>query len=600
MTIRSAHVNGHGHGHAAPSHASPRTGHLRIAIIGAGASGLIFAYKLRKHLKDHVDFVIYEKNPDLGGTWYENRYPGCACDVPSHVYQFPFAPNPSWSQFYASSTEIHSYFKHVAQHYGLEQFVRYGSEVVSARWADAAATWALEIAGEPGSLEYDVLVNAGGILNNPHQPGIEGYDTFAGPRLHTAAWDAGVDLAGKRVAVIGAGASAVQLLPKIAPLAGHVDVYIRTPSWITPPVAAPPDAKSANHEYSPEEQEGFRWNDSAYLAKRKEMEDHFNGSFAMFRRGSAQQVELRAQLEARMKTLIADPALREMLIPKFEVGCRRINPGEPYLAALQEPTVQPVFEPIERITPRGVVVKRAGGREGEGGSREERPADVIIAATGFNTSFRPRFPIIGRGGVNLQDEWAREPVSYMGTGVAGYPNYLMFLGPNTPIANGSVMGTLDATSDYFIRLLRKMIRQKVVSFDVRRDAQHDFDVHTQEFMKQMVWTGACRSWYKSNETGRISAIWPGSTLHYMQTLAEDRWEDYEWTHSQERFSYWAGGVSWVEDRAADMLGFEARESAETCRTIPRPDSDLSFYLYESTPLPRRRPSGNLDGLVVPV
>jgi len=341
---------------------------------------------------------------------------------------------------YASSSEIQAYFKHVAQHFGLDQYIRYNTEIVSAEWSDTSSTWKIGIAGRP-SIESEILVNASGILNNPNLPDIEGYDSFKGPRLHTAAWDNSVNLRGKRVAMIGAGASAIQVLPKIEPIASHVDVYIRTPSWITPPVAAP-EPDMTNHKYSAEEQERFRWNEKAYLETRKNMEAHFNGAFQMFRKGSDKQRELRRQLEERMKALIPDPDMQEKLIPKFEVGCRRVNPGEPYLAALQKSTVRPIFDPIERITPDGVMV-----------DGELHPVDVIIAATGFNTSFRPRFPIIGRSGVNLQDQWAKTPISYMGTGVSGYPNYLIFLGPNTPIANGSVMGTLHPVCSSFSQTL---------------------------------------------------------------------------------------------------------------------------------------------------
>ncbi|KAH8896207.1 FAD/NAD(P)-binding domain-containing protein [Thozetella sp. PMI_491] len=547
---------------------------LRCTIIGAGVSGLLFAYKLRKHLSEHISVAIYEKNPDLGGTWYENKYPGCACDVPSHVYQFPFAPNPEWSKFYAPSQEIQEYLKRVARYFDLERTITYNCKVVHARWSEDSHSWTVKL--ENGTkAESEILVNAGGILNDPQLPSIHGYSSFAGPRLHTASWDSSVDLDKKRVAIIGAGASAIQLLPKIQPLASHIDIYIRTPSWITPPVAAPtPEAR--DHVYSSEERESFRWNERLYLRKRKEMEDQFNGSFKKFFKGSSGQREFRNQLEARMRTLIPDENLQSKLIPSFEVGCRRINPGEPYLVALQEANVEPIFEPIERITPGGVVVAGV-----------EHAADILITATGFNTSFKPRFPIIGRNSINLQDKWSQDPVSYMGTGVAGFPNYLVFLGPNTPISNGGLIGVLEATSDYFIRLLRKVVRQNVACFDVREDAQTDFDIHTREFMQGMVWTGTCRSWFKQGPNGKVTALWPGSSLHYMQTLAENRWEDYRWVYRGERFSYWGSGVSWVEDASIDPLGLEERESLEKTTTIPKKGSDLSFYLWESTPLPRR-------------
>jgi cation diffusion facilitator CzcD-associated flavoprotein CzcO len=280
-----------------------------------------------------------------------------------------------------------------------------------------------------GTVESEVLINAGGILNNLQMPDIPGLDTFPGPQLHTAAWDDRVDLTGKRVAIIGAGASAVQVVPEVRKIAKHVDVYIRTPSWISPPVALPAGVEKG-HIYSEEEKKAFRVDGKGYRSMRKGLEDQFNSMFGAFTKGSVEQQDLRGRFEGRMKALIKDEALQKNLIPSFEAGCRRINPGEEYLIALQEENVRPVFERIERIDSDGVVL----------GNGVKHEADVLIAATGFNTSFRPRFPILGTGGVNLQDLWEDDPTSYCGIAVSGFPNYLMFLGPNTPISNGSLMG----------------------------------------------------------------------------------------------------------------------------------------------------------------
>ncbi|KAH8702351.1 hypothetical protein BGW36DRAFT_395003 [Talaromyces proteolyticus] len=532
---------------------------VRITIIGAGISGILIAFKLQKHLDQYVDICIVEKNPNLGGTWYENRYPGCACDVPSHVYQYSFAPNPEWSQFYATSQEIQRYLKGVAKNFGLERFIKYNSKVIGAQWQEERAVWRVEI--EDGRIiESEILINAGGILNNPQTPDIKGLASFAGPMLHTATWDNSVDLHDRRVAVIGAGASAIQLLPQIQSKCSHIDIYIRTPSWISPPVGMPnPDTK--NYAYSEEDKDLYRKSGISYLRTRKELENHFNGLFKAFAKSTPEQRDLRNRITKK-------------LIPSFEAGCRRINPGEEYLITLQKSNVTPIFEKIEEITTDGIVTSDS----------RKHPMDILIMATGFNTTFRPRFPILGRRGINLQELWETTPVSYMGTGVSGFPNYFMFLGPNTPISNGSLMGPLEATGDYFVRLLRKVIRQNVKTFDVRPDVQADFDQHTQQYMQNMVWTGSCRSWFKNHKTGRINALWPGSSLHYMQILAENRWEDYSWGYHHNRFAHWEGGRSWVEDPLADPLGREERIS-NYATTVPGKDSDLSFYLWESEPLP---------------
>ncbi|KAF4995954.1 hypothetical protein FGRMN_4809 [Fusarium graminum] len=519
-----------------------KTNNLRCTIVGAGVSGILMAYKLKEHLNDFVDFQIFEKSSDIGGTCY------------------------------ASSQEIHAYLKSVVKHFDLEKYITFNTKVNAARWSEDAGTWTVDLDGGR-SVTSEVFINAGGILNHPQLPNVEGLSSFSGPLLHTASWDPSVDLTGKRIGVIGAGASAIQLVPSIQPLAKDMKVFIRTPSWIAPPVALP-DPNATNYTYSSEEKRSFEQHRDIYLTTRKGLEDQFNGMFRIFLKSSDEQRSIRNLFESRMKQLIPDKSLQEKLIPQFEAGCRRINPGEGFLTALQEPNVEPVFDPIQKVTPNGIV---AGGKE--------YPADVLVAATGFNTTFTPRFPIHGRNNVNLQDLWQDDPASYMGTGVSGFPNYLIFLGPNTPISNGSLMGSVEATADYFIRLLHKMIRQRVKSFEVRSDAQADFNTHTQKAMRDMVWTGTCRSWYKQGTNGKVTGIWAGSSLHYIQVLAEDRWEDYEWEHKSERYSYWGHGVSWIEEPELDPLGVRKQDMIEAMTTIPKKDSDLSFYLWNSDPLP---------------
>lgn len=328
---------------------------------------------------------------------------------------------------YASSAEINAYLKGVANYFNLERYVTYNSKVTHAQWSAQAGTWTVQI--ENGlSVESEILINACGILNDPQMPNLEGLSTFKGPLLHTAAWDDSVNLNGKRIAVIGAGASGIQLLPQIQPVADQIKVFIRTPSWIFPPVGLP-QGLSAEHRYGQEEKETFRWDDEKYLENRKTAEEEFNGMFRAFFKDSPEQRHIRTKIEGRMRSIIKDEALQEKLIPKFETGCRRVNPGEPFLHAIQKPNTEAVFDQIDKVTEDGII---AGNRKYQ--------ADILVAATGFNTSFRPRFPIIGLDNVNLQDLWADEATAYLGTGVSGFPNYMIFLGPNTPISNGSLMG----------------------------------------------------------------------------------------------------------------------------------------------------------------
>ncbi|ETS85617.1 hypothetical protein PFICI_03642 [Pestalotiopsis fici W106-1] len=569
-----------------------RSRQTRCVIIGAGVSGILMAYKLKTYLQDNVEFCILEKNSDLGGTWFENRYPGCACDVPSHVYQYSFAPNSQWSKFYADSPEIQQYLKDVCHHYGLARYITYNSEVTDARWNEEDGTWSVKVGRVSTRVFYcEILVNAGGILNNYKMPAVPGLSDFDGPILHTANWDDSVDLRDKRVAIIGAGASAVQVLPAIQPTCQSVDIYIRTPSWICPPVGLPPGTLD-NPVYTKDEMRRLREDSSHSLSMRKDMEDGFNSMFSAFRKGTPEQENMRQTYDAYMRELIKSPDLQAQLIPSFEVGCRRINPSAPYLVALQRPNVHPRFGNIVKIQREGIV---AAGADRVEGKEELRAVDIIIAATGFDTSFRPRFPIIGRKGTNLQSLWESRPVSYMGTGVAGFPNYLTFLGPNTPISNGGLMGVLEATSDYFIRLISKFCREDVKAFDVTQEAQNDFSIHTQNYMKEMVWSGACRSWFKSEVDGHITALWPGSSLHYIQTLAEDRFSDYSWTYRRNRFDYWQNGFSWIEQPESDPLGLAIVKARCEMATLPREGADWSFWLTEAEALPMsKNDSGEVE------
>lgn len=260
--------------------------------------------------------------------------------------------------------------------------------------------------------------------------------------LHTAAWDNTVDLRQKRVAIIGAGASAIQLLPQLQKVCSRIDTYIRTPSWICEPVGLPAghDSKDLNPKYSQQDMDRYREDPAYYLETRKWLETQFNNMYGAMFKGSKEQQDIRNRFEGRMKQLIQSKALQDKLIPSFEVGCRRINPGEGYLVALQESNVQPVFDPIDEITTSGIVA-----------ADNHREVDAIVLATGFDTSFRPRFPIVGRNSVDLQELWSSTPVSFMGTGVSGFPNYMIFLGPNTPISNGSLMGKINSQCGINVR-----------------------------------------------------------------------------------------------------------------------------------------------------
>ncbi|EUC39912.1 hypothetical protein COCMIDRAFT_31044 [Bipolaris oryzae ATCC 44560] len=503
-----------------------------IIIIGAGVSGILLAHHFRKYLSHAYTFKIVEKNHDVGGTWLENTYPGCACDVPCDIYQYSFAPAKSWSKSFASSEEIQNYLSRVVDHFSLRSHVEFKTSVKRCIWIEQERRWLVDTEHN-GVLETgrraDILINAAGILNHYQYPNIAGLEGFRGPIMHTADWDHSVNLVGKDVSIIGSGASAIQVIPQIQPLVKRLLVYIRTPSWIT----KLPESFSATENCS------INTTDD-YLQRCKMLESYYNRLFPVFFRNSETQIRERQEMALWMESHITDPTLRKSLIPEYELGCRRISPGEPFLRALQEPNVKCIFSPIETCHPDGL--QTAEGVEA---------SDVIVAATGFNTSFCPRFPLVGQNGVDLRVLWKDNPASYMGLGCAGFPNYLSMLGPNCPVANGSLIGSLEATADFIVRLLKRVESHGVAMFVPKKGAQEDFNLQVDDFMKDTVWTGNCTSWYKQSQTGRITAIWPGSSLHYREVLAQDRWEDWKWTYPGGRFKAWGRGMSVLEQRGGD-------------------------------------------------
>ncbi|KAH7080134.1 putative FAD-containing monooxygenase [Paraphoma chrysanthemicola] len=508
-------------------------GKRSIIIIGAGVSGILLAHHFKKHLSHAYEFHIVEKNHDVGGTWLENTYPGCACDVPSDIYQYSFAPTRNWSKLFAPSGEIQDYLSKVVSHFDLRQYIEFETKVMECAWAEQESKWLVHTEHD-GVLttrrKFDVLINASGILNHYQYPDIPGLENYNGRLMHTADWDHSVHLAGKKVSVIGAGASAIQVIPQIRSVVKELSVYIRTPAWIT----KLPDCfqlDGNNHSNTTDD----------YFQRCKNIESYYNRLFPVFYRDSETQLQERQDLASWMEQRIEDLELRKKLIPDYELGCRRISPGEPFLCALQEPNVKCIFSPIVACQPDGLETQN--GIE---------TSDVIIAATGFNTSFRPRFPLLGRDNVDLRDLWKDDPDSYMGIGCAGFPNYLSMLGPNCPVANGSLIGSLEAMADFFVRLLQRVDNFGVATFTPQKSAQDDFNCQVQEFMAGAVWSGNCTSWYKNSKTGKVSAVWPGSSLHYREVLDQNRWEDWEWTYPGGRFKLWGKGQSAVEKVGGDQ------------------------------------------------
>ncbi|KAJ4376381.1 hypothetical protein N0V83_001664 [Neocucurbitaria cava] len=512
----------------------PSSRKLKVLTIGAGLSGIQIAYQIQKYT-ENVEHVIYEKNADIGGTWLENRYPGCACDIPSHAYTLNFALNPDWPRFFSYAPDIQNYLAKVVEVFDLRKYMTFNTEVIRSEWQDDTGKWKVTLrqktaSGETREFEEecDLLLYATGILNNYKWPGIKGINSFKGRIVHTATWPEDYQeeqWANDRVAVIGSGASSIQTVPKMQPHVKHLDIFVRTGVWFVQ-IA---NNFGQNKEYSQAERDEFRNDPKKLVAHAKDIENQVNGIWSGFYAGSEAQKTLQDTFRERMKQFIKNERLLEGFTPKFEIGCRRVTPGDPYMLAIQKPNVDVHFTAVDEITETGVI-----GNDGV-----EREVDTIVCATGFDVTYRPRFPVIGRNGVDLYEKWKDEPESYLGLGCPDMPNWIMFVGPTWPIENGSVTGPLLKVAEYTIQIIKKMQRDHIKSWAPKQSITDSFNAHAQEWIKHSVWKGSCRSWYKNNNTGRVNAVWPGSSNHYSEVIASPRYEDFEIEYMDEGGNMWA-------------------------------------------------------------
>ncbi|KAI0976925.1 hypothetical protein F4678DRAFT_129251 [Xylaria arbuscula] len=521
--------------------------HIRVVIIGAGASGLLVAYKLQKNFKN-IDFTIYEKNPAVAGTWYENRYPGCACDVPAHNYTWSFEPKVDWSSVYPPAKEAYEYFNGFAQKYNLHQYVRLQHQVIGAYWNNSTDGYDITVKNQANqqvvSDHCDILINAGGVLNHWRWPNITGLDNYKGILLHTANWDETVELEGKNVGLIGNGSSGIQILPAIREKCSKVTTFIRNPTWVSPTQGL------EQRLFSKEEKSTFENQSGALLEYRKNIENGLNGAFSLFLKNHKLQEETRAYIHGQMIEKLGDTDLLSKLIPSVSLGCRRLTPGVNYLESLTQPNVEVVFGSIDSLTELGCICDDG----------KEYPIDVFICATGFDTNFRPRFPIVSHTGENLQDQWAKDPQSYLGVAAAGFPNYLTILGPNSPIGNGPVLYGVETQVDWICRFIDQYQTTNIKMFVPKEEAVRDFIQYKDYFMNRTVWTDPCHSWYKNRGDGKVTALWPGSTLHYVECMKKIRLDDFEVTYAGNRFAWLGNGYSQTElDETADWSYYICEE-----------------------------------------
>ncbi|KAL2395806.1 FAD-binding monooxygenase tazF [Exophiala dermatitidis] len=526
---------------------------MRIAVLGAGVSGLNF-FKFAEERLKNVEIICYDKNPDIGGTWYENRYPGCACDIPSVVYQFPWRPAP-WSKYYSHSPEIWEYLKTVDRENNFtEKYVKLRHRVVALSWDDGTGQWTVRVenlaTGRVFDDHADFIIDGGGVLNRWKWPDIPGLHDFKGTLLHSAQWDENTDLTGKKVALIGAGSSAVQILPNIYGKVDKVYTWIRNKIWITAGFAQNFAGKDgANFIYSEEQRKLFEDPDE-YLAYCKMIEEELNQRFGFIINGSPAQKQAREFSENEMKTHLKDrPDLLEKVMPtEFYVGCRRPTPGNGYLQALAGEKTQAYTSQLQRITEKGFI-------DPDGNEQE---VDVIICATGFDTSYKPRFPLIVNGS-DKRDEWKDLPhsPSYLSVALAGVPNYLVFGGAYCPSAHGSFFPLIQGYSNYAMQVIERMQVENIRSLRPKENVVDHFIRHADSFLKRTAWTGPCSSWFKGGKIDGKPAIWPGSRLHFLRCMETPRYEDFdiEYDEADDMFSFFGNGFHVCERDGSDITWY---------------------------------------------
>ncbi|KAK3906964.1 hypothetical protein C8A05DRAFT_40295 [Staphylotrichum tortipilum] len=550
------------------------TRHVRIVGVGAGASGLNLLRTLRLNL-DNYEAVLYEKNADVGGTWLENRYPGCRCDVPSHSYQFSWRQKRDWTNFFSGAEEIGEYLREVCDGEGMRESVKTLHQVVEARWSEKDGQWELVVknleTGEEFSDYATFLVDGTGILNNWKWPDVEGLDDFQGTLIHTARWPKDFDHTGKTIAVIGNGSSGIQVLPELQRGAEKLYNIFRTPTWVLPPRIQAWKVMGqagrilseiemdAKENFSAETIEKFQLDPEFYREFVRKVEVEVNNAFPVVLTQSPVQAFARAKVTEYMTLMLGgNPELCKILIPDFPLGCRRMTPGHGYLQALTQPNVEVRRSEIKRFVPEGIELE----------SGEVLKVDAIVCATGFNTSFSPRFPIIGRDG-NLQDRWKKEtPKAYMSCAVDGVPNYFMFFGPNAPIGHGSVFTLSEHIAKYMTSVIKKCQAEGVKAAAPSRGAVADYAEHIAAFMPRTAWAAAGgRSWFKDGRAdGPVTALHPGSRIHFFHMLERFRGEDWEWEYAG------AGGAGAGNRFAYLGNGFSTRELD--------PEGDSTWYLNE--------------------
>jgi len=476
---------------------------MRLAVIGAGMAGILSAIKLDE--AGLTDFTVYEKADRLGGTWRENTYPGLACDVPSHLYSYSFALTPEWSHRFSPGAEIYGYFERVAREHDVVKYMRFGEEVTACEFT--GGRWQIETASGHHD-EVDVVIAATGVLHHPRYPDIEGLDSFGGACFHSARWDHGVEIDGKRIGIIGTGSTAVQIVGEVTERVRHLTLFQRTAQWIMP---------QENPAYTDEEKASFREEPRHLTTLHSNLAEAF-GIFAnaVVDSSSPEIKMIEDACLANLEDNVRDPELRERLRPTYRAACKRLIISPNFYDAIQQPNAEVVTEHIERVEPAGV--RTSDGRLHE--------LDVLVLATGFkaNAFMRP-MRITGRSGRTLDEAWTPRPIAYLSISVPDFPNFFMLNGPNGPVGNFSLIEVAELQFAYISRLIDRIRAGDCREISASADATETLEAERTKAAEKTVWVTGCKSWYLDDRG--IPAVWPWPFERFRTEMREPKLEHFE-------------------------------------------------------------------------
>ncbi|WP_297323164.1 NAD(P)/FAD-dependent oxidoreductase [uncultured Bartonella sp.] len=479
------------------------TKNFRTVILGAGFGGLGMGAALKRAGDD--DFIILERSRELGGVWRDNTYPGAACDTEAHLYCYSFFPHLRVSRMYADRDELMGYMHRMAKHFDLEKHILYEHEITSATWNEKTNQWDYIVNGKD-HFTSTFFVPAWGQLNSPKIPEFKGLENFKGSLFHSAEWNHDVDLKGKNIASIGSAASAVQYVPEVAKVAGHLTVFQRTPNWIMP---------RNQRVFTKDELDNFEKHPETFEQSRKQLHKMREDGFQRTRHNSDAQKEGIAIAKAHLAAQVGDEALRAKLTPDFEFGCKRILRTDDYYPALMRDNVSLETTPIERFTDKGIVTKDG----------VEHKFDVVIFGTGFSSqAFQGDLVVVGQGGVRLDEVWSEGAQAYLGMNIPGFPNMFVIYGPNTNLNHNSILSMIEIQQEYIVEAIKHIMKGDAVT--VRVDVFNRYNDDIQEDMKGSAFSSTCSSWYK-NAAGRVINNWSGTVEDYRK-LATWNDADFDW------------------------------------------------------------------------